>query len=500
MQKVERQKHRDRKRRRLTWVILCALLLAISVTVGFLMRKKADDTIAAIRENTKYEAQTGNIYLREETEVESMTLKQREQEEWTVIRDTEGQLRLLDATGEASSWTVDENIAEMLTEAATKMTYEDIFAEKRSDWEVEEDVFGLKEPQVTAVVRFTDGTETTVHIGKSADPENNSFYYMSVDGDERLYAVSAGITEDLMTEKALLHPVPRLEIMKALLDRITVKNGDGSIRKEWKLQGSVEDRDASENWLLTVPFVYPADYDSISNLKENAGNLRLGLFVDTANQETLKLYGFEEPAAILEFHTAAGKTGTTGADGVYDVRTWEEQATTLTVGGKKGELSSYILYDDSIYSISDFTLSPFLKTDPTSTAARYVVMTPMTSLEEVIVEKKGEEPVLYSLTVEEIPATEDTAAEEKYHVLKNGEEMPFETFGAAWQRLMTVTVSGRFSTDYTPGEAYVKYTFRTVNKRTHTVELSELDEMHDAVTLDGHTRFYMIRGGMTELP
>ena len=65
---------------------------------------------------------------------------------------------------------------------------------------------------------------------------------------------------------------------------------------------------------------------------------------------------------------------------------------------------------------------------------------------------------------------------------------------------MTVTVSGRFSTNYGPGEAYIKYTFRTVNKRTHTVELSDLDEMHDAVTLDGHTRFYLIKGGMTELP
>ena len=244
----------------------------------------------------------------------------------------------------------------------------------------------------------------------------------------------------------------------------------------------------------------PADYDTINNMKENAGNLRLGLFVDEANPETLKLYGFEEPTAILEFHTVAGKTGATGASGVFDVSSWDEQLTTLTVGGKKGEMSSYILYEGNIYSISDFTMSSFLKTDPIKSVARYVVLTPLTSLEEVLVEQKGEEPVLYSLVVEEIPATEDEAAEEKYHCLKNGEEIPFETFAAAWQRLMTVTVSGRFSTNYEPGEAYIKYTFRTVNKRTHTVELSDLDEMHDAVTLDGHTRFYLIKGGMTELP
>ena len=43
MQKVERQKHKDRKRRRLTGVILCALLLVICVAVGLLLRDKAEN-------------------------------------------------------------------------------------------------------------------------------------------------------------------------------------------------------------------------------------------------------------------------------------------------------------------------------------------------------------------------------------------------------------------------------------------------------------------------
>ena len=44
MQKVERQKHKDRKRRRLTGVILCTLLLAICITAGLLLRQKAEKT------------------------------------------------------------------------------------------------------------------------------------------------------------------------------------------------------------------------------------------------------------------------------------------------------------------------------------------------------------------------------------------------------------------------------------------------------------------------
>ena len=499
MQKVERQKHKDRKRRRLTGVLLCALLLAICVTAGLLLRDKAEKTVSA--GIVKHEAQTGNIFLRDEKELKSLTLFQQGKEPWTVVRDEEGSLRLQhEETGEPSSWTVDENIAELLISVATNLTYEDIFSEKRSEWEDAEEAFGLKEPQVTAVFRFTDDTDVTVHIGKSADPENNRYYYMSVDGDEHLYAVSAGITDDLVTEQTLLHPVPRLEIQSALLDRISVKNADGSLRKEWRLQGDVKDRDAAENWLLTAPYTYPADYDSISNLKENAGNLRLGIFVDEANQETLKLYGFEEPAAIIEFHTAAGSTGTVGMNGVFDVSDWDEHLYTLTIGGTMSEMSSYILYEDNIYSISDFTMSAFLKVDPSTTVARYVVTIPVTSLDRAVVEKQGEETVTYVLE----PVTEASDGEdmpkETYRCLKNGQEIPYETFEAAWERLLTVTVSGKLSQDYEPVNVHTKYTFSTVSGRTHTLELSELDQMHDLVTLDGYTRFYLIKQGMTDLP
>ena len=499
MQKVERQKHKDRKRRRLTGVILCALLLVICVAVGLLLRDKAEKT--ASEANVKYEAQTGNIFLHEESELKSLTLIQQGKDPWTVETDAEGKLHLLhEETGEPSSWTVDENIAELLMSVATNLTYDDIFAEKRSEWEVALDAFGLKDPLVTAVFSFQDGTDVTVHVGKSADPENNRYYYMSVDGDEHLYAVSAGIMDDLSTEQTLLHPVPRLEIQSALLDRISVKNADGSVRKEWSLQGDVKDRDAAENWQLTAPFTYPADYNSIVNLKENAGNLRLGVFIEEANEETLKLYGFEEPSAILEFHTAAGSTGTVGMSGVFDVSDWEEHLYTLTVGGSKSEMSSYVLYEGCIYSVSDFTMSAFLNVEPTSTVARYVVTIPLTSLESAVVEKQGQETVSYVLEPVEDAGNGEEVTEQTYRCLKNGEEIPYETFEAAWDRLLTVTVSGKLSQEYEPGNVHTKYTFRTVSGRTHILELSDLDQMHDLVTLDGASRFYLIKNGLTDLP
>ena len=66
--------------------------------------------------------------------------------------------------------------------------------------------------------------------------------------------------------------------------------------------------------------------------------------------------------------------------------------------------------------------------------------------------------------------------------------------------LLTVTVSGKLPDGWEKKETHTKYTLHTVSGGTHVIELSDYDGMHDAVTLDGHTYFYLIKGGMTELP
>ena len=122
-----------------------------------------------------------------------------------------------------------------------------------------------------------------------------------------------------------------------------------------------------------------------------------------------------------------------------------------------------------------------------------------------VVEKQGEEAILYSIYQKEAEKTEETEDTEKaedpgYGCLRNGEEISYDMFSAAWDRLLTVTVSGKLPNGYVPGEPHTRYTIHSVSGAVHTVELSELDAMHDAVTLDGYTLFYLIKGGMTDLP
>ena len=64
---------------------------------------------------------------------------------------------------------MDERIAGVLTDAAVNLTYEDIFTENRGDWEPDAAAYGLEDPRVTAVFRYTDGSELTVRFGDPAD-------------------------------------------------------------------------------------------------------------------------------------------------------------------------------------------------------------------------------------------------------------------------------------------------------------------------------------------
>ena len=181
---------------------------------------------------------------------------------------------------------------------------------------------------------------------------------------------------------------------------------------------------------------------------------------------------------------------------------YDDATKTLTLGKAKGEMVDYLLYEGKIYTISHFSVSTFTETEALSTAARYPVATPLNSLESVTVEAAGKEPVRYGLVRIDEEQQEDGTekGERNVRCLRNGEEIPYETFAAAYERMLTVTVSGKIPEGFVPQEAHTKYTFRTVSGGTHTVELCDFDGIHDAVKMDGYCMFYLIKDGMTELP
>ena len=123
------------------------------------------------------------------------------------------------------------------------------------------------------------------------------------------------------------------------------------------------------------------------------------------------------------------------------------------------------------------------------------VLTPLASLESLTVEEGGR-TLEYVLS-----GGEETGEETGAGIcLLNGEHISREAFDAAYDRLLTVTFSGVLPEGAKWEEPYKKYTLRTLSGGTHTIELRGWDGIHDAVTVDGATLFYLIRGGMTPLP
>ncbi len=482
MLKVEKKKRFGGKKR--VWLLLPALLL-IAGSLFLFLRAQRPEEEKPVRQVTG-----GTIVMRDPDSIVRLSVKLRNREAWTAVRDeASGKLRLEGET----AWTVDEALGDLMLDAAAHLSYGEVLTDDPAVYRDRLEEFGLDPAQAEVECAFADGTVLSFRIGDEEEGEENR-HYLTVEGDRRLMTVSSGTLRDLAVEKELLHPVEQPGIIKALTDRITLRES-GEPVKEWRLRGNPAAPDAGTNWLVTAPFEYPADEETVGRLLECSEELRLGTYVGDAEPELLAACGIGEAARELEIHMAAGSTGTVTENGVYDVREWPERTVTLRLGPDGSDMTIYAAYENAVYTVSRFTVSPLLDVQPEATAARYPVLTPFDSLSGLTVEGEGRTDV-YSIERGEPGAAEA----DPVRCLKNGEDISAEAFEAAYQRLLVVTFTGMLPEDAAWGKPEKKYTFRTVNGETHTVALSPCDALHDAVTVDGYTRFYLIRGGMTELP
>jgi len=461
--------------------LVCLAALAFSLVM---LRQSSQEETTALPAFTD-----STLFRNTPDEICRVTVRLAGQEPWSMQRSGDGQFQLEDE----KDWTVDPLISDRITDALSHLEYTDIFSEDESEYRDRLQEFGLEDPQVTVTWSLENGLSHMMRIGDAVEPEEADCCFMLIEGDGRLYGVDNGTLQDLRKDRSLLHAVPALPLRKALIDRIAVRNGSGAMTACWELGGNITDQDAGDSWRIIAPFVYAADEEGMRNLLNSAGNLTLGTYVGQATEENLTACGLNAPDAVLEIHMAAGSTGTVTEAGVYDVTDWEEETVSLTVAEGDNGMTDYVLYDGAVYTMTHFSLSPFTEAEPMTTAARYLAVTPLESLVSLRVEEDGRETAVYELS----GAADGIDAPE---CRKNGEPIPYESFEAAYNRLLVVTVSGMLPEGAEWGEAHTKYTFRTISGGTHTVWLSAYDALHDAVTLDGQTLFYLIRNGVTELP
>lgn len=451
----------------------------------------------------------GSIVSRNTEEIVRMRIQVRGREPWSASRNEEGKMTIDGTEG----WYVDETLGERLEDALANIVYEDILTGNPEDYRDRLADFGLDDPVLTATAVYSDGTEITLRIGDASGIDDADFRYMTVDGDDRLYAVAGSLMQDLGIEAELLHPVEQPEIQISRIDRIRILNGDGGIRAEWRLEGSITDGDAAENWYAVIRkhdraggagdpadetgIRYSADQEQIGNLKKNAGNLMLGLYVAEAAEADPAEYGLDTPKAVIEIHMAEGSTGHITEYGAFNVASREEETLLLTIGAARNEMTDYALYRDAIYTVNHFTVAALTETDPMSTLARYPVTVPIETLSALTVERRDGAEEEFRLTYTSVPGESEGDPDRTVSsCTRNGEPYSYETFAAIYERMRVVTVSGKLPDGWEKRDTETRFIFQTMSGKTHVVELSPYDGMHDAVTVDGSTLFYLIRGGM----
>lgn len=485
-----------RKKRRPTgekWRILllaAAIVLLIAVGAASVLMNREDQTDWPTKIST-----AENLFDYATSEVATITIRRGEESPWTVVQGENG---LLTLQGEGG-FTLSESTSAALLDAACILPCEEVLTADPAEYRDHLADFGLDNPPYEAVVAYTDGVIAHLCIGNPGD-ENKAWYYMTVEGDDRLFTFSRGMVEALFVSRDSLREVQSPTIHKARIDRITLTGPDSVI--QWTLAGDITDADAADKWRITAPFTYPADADAMANLRSSVANLRLGAYVAPATDENLAQYGFDAPRVTIDVHMAAGAIGVTNADGAVEATDYPASTVTFVIGGEKSDMVDYVRFGDEIYVSSHFTMGVFIDYDVTTTMSRYPVLTALGNLAALTI-REGDAVTEYVLTrTEQVAENNDLITDADGNlvydvtVTRNGESADYAAFEAAYNALTLVTVSGALPEDESvSAEPHTTYTFTDVDGTVHTVELATFDVLHDAVIVDGYPAFYLIKGG-----
>ena len=487
MQTIPKKKRSHPQRLRLLLALLALPLLAAIL----LLSRSIEQTTTALPDKAADSSVLLYDYAPED--VAAITIRRGSEEAWTAMQTSPLQL---DLTGEGGFLLTEAESAGLL-QAASTLTAEDVLTGDPADYAGHLADFGLENPRYEAWITYADGQEVHIRVG-DAEPEG-TWRYMLISGDDRLFALSRGHVESLFVNRDTLRAITQPTLHKARIDRITLSGPEG-VFAQWTLTADVTAQDVIDHWQITAPFTYPADATAMESLLGNAGNLRLGAYVCEATPEALAQYGFDAPRLTIDIHMAAATVGNVDSEGVYVTSDWPESTLTFVIGGEKSNMVDYVLCSGQIYIASRYTMGVFMDYDVSATMSRYLLPTALGNLAALTVEERGVRTEYAITRVEQVAANNELVYDESgnvcydVHVTRNGEAIDYAAFEAAYSALLPVTVSGLLpeTTDAAP---HTVYTFTDVDGTVHTVALATFDALHDAVTVNGHQAFYLIKNG-----
>lgn len=491
MQDVKRKQTRGIRHGRLLLLVGAAALLLLTAALLWLSRRDEPLPVAPHTDTAQV------LVAHEAEEVSHIAVTLRRGDGWTVRQTEPGTLTMADE----DDFTVDAAYASLILEAARTISCAEVLTDDPALYRDDLPAFGLDEPRLIAGIAYADGTAVTLRVGDAVSVDDAAWLYMTLDGDDRLFAVEMSNVEDLMLDRSLLRTVTQPVLHAARFDRMTLTGAEGLIG-EWALEGDIGNADAGDRWRLVSPVRYPADAEAISSLKSSLAALRLGAYIGPADADSLTAYGFDTPRLTIVLHQAEGSFGTVSVSGEYTLTDWPESSFTLTVGGAMSEDVDYVLYEGGVYTASHYLLATFMAMDWAETLSRYITPTALGNLMRLTVETAAGTDDYVITRAEQVAENNELITDLNgnivydYACTLNGEDVDYEAFEASYARLIVATVSGRLPDGWSPDTPpHTTYTFYDISGDTHTVAFTTFDALHDAVFIDGEAAFYLIKGG-----
>lgn len=475
------------------WVWLVLLLVAAGAgLVIWRMPKPLPELPSAVT--------YGEIRRHDPGEVAVLQVKLRGEDTWTMHQDTAGHITLEGENGALNPLRVTEAI-----HSAAVVSYERILADTPDEYAVYLAEMGLADPYVTAVITYRDGEKFTLSIGDEVLGEQNRWFYLLVDGDQRLFALDRGTVEGLAINRANLLQVDQPVLHADRMDRITLSGEDGT-RFVWALEGSITDGNADDRWIMVEPYRYPADGSVIRNLRKTLEHLYIGPKEAAATPGNLPAYGFDPPRITLAIHQQAGEMGTTGAAGTFGMASYPEETFALEIGAAKSEVLQYVRYQGHIHVMSRHITDGLQQLKPADTLSPYLLHMDATALSAMTVEQDGQITQYQIQRGERVAANNELERDGRgrvimdYTVTKNGTPMAWDAFAAWYDQLAKVEVSGVLKPADLETASMPHICIITEDTLGHRDEitLSPMDPFHHRVTINGTSIFYLVKDGLTE--
>ena len=470
----------EKKKRCMLWLLLP--LLAVIFGGGWLLLHNAPVSLPEITPS-----QSVTLTNRASEEVISITVTGPYDMPYTLQRDAEGVWQMEDSPGFAFRQAM---LDAMVDNAAVIITDDTIGRlSEHSDWHTDD--FGLQDGCLRVEAGYSDGSHLAFRLGDPV-PEETPGYFFMLEGDDRIFTMSADVFEAYANTRMALHTVSEPALKGDLVDRITFSGQDPFVLEH-----------TSDGWYLTDPVVYPVAGSAVDSLLDKLEGVRFAQYVGRAADCDLASLGLDPAERTLTLDIAESMvTGYDADNQVTGSTVLPAYQLELSVGHEESEIVFYCLYRGEVNKATSFSAG-FLRTQGWDSL---LLAAPFNSgigeINGLTWSQDGQTRV-YSLAFNErILPNNELERDENGNVIYdvnvscNGQETDSEAFAAAYGRLCSLRMEDRLPADYSlpQGEPLLTVEVMRNDGKQRIVALWPLDALHDAVAVNGVALFRVEKG------